>query len=494
MKKLTSLLLILTLVSSCVAFTASADELPGLLFDMDLSECSEGNIDVLDSSGSTSVSGIAPADKTNPPGYGTTGQNTPYLVIDPKGNTGGRKSSVFVTFSDTIPDRDYLTFTTWVCDVNSANRTLGSNDRNSVFGFQNGGGGSVSDLNLHYYPSGSDLYLNVNYSKTGAGGGAFVAGSHGMIQHREQWTHIAVVIKWSANAANSAKSDCEISYYINGTLAQTVTKSAVTRVMWNDVSDYKNHPPVLGIGGIGTTRSSSNFSGYIADLKIYDGVLTAEQINAEYIAEGSGYIDPVDVEGSSLEAYSRADEEFTLTFDGAVDAATLEDVALYMGDTPVQISYISYDVSSKTATYTLHEYLAPGEYTLDVSEVKSQYGFGLQNSTKTVVIDYESEISVGDPEVVYTGEEDSRAAEVSVDVNNGSDSSLTFYLGLVIYDDDGRGIRMPVSEGVSVAARGDGELKVSCDDAASVQGASIIIWCVTEEGVSYPVGTVTPLN
>ncbi len=496
MKKIISTLLILAIMSS-FAIISSADTMPELIFDMDLSGCSEGSINVSDASGNSSITSVAPPSAARTPGFGMTEQGTPYLIFDTAGNTTAKASSIDVRFSDlTVPDKDELTFEAWICDVNSDNRK----DK-YVWSFGQKAG-SVVDLDARLKLIGEDTYMTFNtYKISNSVTKTYTANETGLNQYRGQWMHLAVTVDWS-KMENSTLYKCEVNFYINGTHVKTMTQDSITRLKYNQSYSYA----VLSIGNSANSdawSADATFPGYIADFKLYDGLLTAKQINDEYLAEGSGYIDPVSAQ-HTLSDYKYGDKTFDISFDGDIKTDTLGNAFVKDSDgNTLQTEFLSYDEDTMTATYNLNEYPKPGaEYIVSVEGIRDGTGFLLKDAELSATIeDYRTEIAMP-AEVVYrdadgevtTDADKMVTMDVSASVESKGTEPLDFYISVITCDSENRALSMKVSEAVSTQDNPNAVVQITDLPIVKDSTLTYAIWCSAEDGRSWPVTPVTALD
>lgn len=502
MKKIISTLLILAIMSSFVIIS-SADTLPELIFDMDLSGCSEGSINVSDASGNSSITSIAPISAARTPEFGMTEQGTPYLIFDTAGNTTARGASIDVKFDDlTIPDKDQLTFEAWICDVNSDNRI--SDEHNGykyVWSFGQRAG-SVVELDACFKKINENNYMTFNtYKISNTVTKTYTANETGLNQYRGQWMHLAITVDWS-KMDNSTLYKCEVNFYINGTHVKTMTQDSITRLKYKE--NYGK--TVLSIGNCANAdwrSTNSSFTGYIADFKLYDGLLTAKQINDEYHAEGSGYFDPVSAE-HTLSDYKYGDKTFDISFDGDIKTDTLGNAFVKDSDgNTLQTEFQSYDEETRTATYSINNYPKPGaEYTVSVEGIRDGTGFLLKDTELSATIeDYRTELAMP-AEVVYrdadgevtTDADKMVTMDVSASVESKGTEPLDFYIGVIACDSENRALSMKVSEAVSTQDNPNAVVQITDLPIVKDSTLTYAIWCSAEDGRSWPVTPVTALD
>ncbi|MBQ7109516.1 MAG: carbohydrate-binding protein [Clostridia bacterium] len=268
-----------------------------LIFDMDLSGCSAEKIAVADESGSGKVSKITYGNGSTgeTPGYAITEQGTPYLIFDTKGNTAAKNGSVNVGLTDkTLLDADELSISAWVYDANSATR-----QSKHIFGFGTGLSTNVewSSL-LRQVTTGTFLAVRIE------GNAANGAGNLGNNQfhigswtdaERDAWKHVAITKKWTYTDEETGQGYYTVNTYVDGEkLSSYNNKNTDTdstretiRRKYSDDRDIV----VLEIGGNGGSDANATFAGYIADFKLYDGLLTDTEVKSEYYTTKDGFYD-----------------------------------------------------------------------------------------------------------------------------------------------------------------------------------------------------------
>ncbi|MBQ7109515.1 MAG: Ig-like domain-containing protein [Clostridia bacterium] len=504
MKKILALLLAAALVASCTIVSYAADDMPELIFDMDLSGCSASTIAVTDSSGSGKTGTITygNAGTEAKPGYGINEYGTPYLVLDEAGNTTAKNGTINVPLTDaTILDSDGLSISTWIYDANSAKR-----DSKYIFGF-----GTGADTNMEWATNlrktGSGTFVGVRIEGTSLKDGdtAINIGTNPysvgtwIDTYKDSWKHLVITKQWTTTNASTGKGYYTIVTYLDGTrlASYTNSKDDTTQKIRQKYSDTRN-TAVLEIGGDGGNTADKTFAGYIADFKLYNGVLTETQVKSEYIATGTGYL-PTVTATHSLTSLGRSDSEFTVTFDGAVDKETLK-TGVTITDAEegeIHTAFKSYDEISKVATFSIFDYLEAGAtYTLNLPGVRDTNGFALSQTKLTFTAKNESEATISAPSITYKNSEGTEVdaavattADIAATVTNTSEETLTYFLSLSIKDTAGGAYKMDVSAPLTLTAGASNELTLNAT--GLIPGGSVVtrIWCMTEGGKFYPLET-----
>jgi len=450
-------------------------------------------------SGKTGTITYGNAGTTETPGYGENEYGTPYLALDTAGNTTAKNGTINVPLTDaTILDADGLSISAWIYDANSNKR-----DSKFIFGFGTGADTNMEwATNLRKVSSGTFFGVRIEGTSLKDGDKSINIGTNPysvgqwVDSYKDSWKHLVITKQWTTTNASTNEGYYTIVTYLDGAKLASYTNNK-TPMIRQKYSDTRN-TAVLEIGGDGGNTADKTFAGYIADFKLYNGVLTETQVKSEYIATGAGYL-PTVTATHSLTSLGRSDSEFTVTFDGAVDKETLK-TGVTITDAEegeIHIAFKSYDEISKVATFSIFDYLEAGAtYTLNLPGVRDTNGFALSQTKLTFTAKNESEATITAPSIVYkdgSGNAVSAAvattADIAATVTNTSEETLTYFLSLSIKDTAGGAYKMDVSAPLTLTAGASDDLTLNAT--GLIPGGAVVtrIWCKTEGGKFYPLET-----
>lgn len=268
---------------------------PELIFDMGLSETSEGTFEVVDESSSGKVSSITYGNGTTgeKPGYAVTQQDTPYLVFDTKDNTDAKNGSVNINLTDkTIPDADELSVSAWIYDANSANRSS-----KYIFGFGTGADTNPEWTTLIRKASIEHIGVTAEGSSLKDGNTPINIGNNKLNlgtwadSYKNAWKHFVVTKKWTTTDEVTGKGYYTIVTYLNGEKLSSYSNSADDKQKIRQKYSDTRETAVLEIGGDGGSAANTAFAGYIADFRLYDGLLTEQEVKSVYYTTKNGFYD-----------------------------------------------------------------------------------------------------------------------------------------------------------------------------------------------------------
>lgn len=502
MKRLLSLSMSLLLVFFCTLSGSPAAAAQGatLLFDMDLSSCSVGSEPtVKDKSSSKAVNVInvearsvtAASPKSDRPIYKEETvdglqDSIKYLRFAYKDATNAlanRFSQVNVQFKDSsIANSDAITVEVWARVSSQDTNESGSQQWGSMFsfgpGYLNYPGNDAFQFrslggNYLMYPDRKAVEnQNANLGSTAA--------------HRDKWTHYVVTREWKDGAWYS-------SLYINGKTTKT-QKNVSSGIA--SKTNYEDKYAWLAIGGTAGTDSERAFIGDISSFRIYNGVMTESEIELAYAQELKNFYSLASA-AHDLDKLTAETAEFTVRFDKAVNAATVNDDIRIIteSESVIGTKLVNYDADTRSAKIKILDYLdAGGKYTLCLDSVRDPSGFPLSQvripfTAKTpendVVISSSATSLTDQLGAVVTGISEAANASVSITVSNNASAPKTVALAMVVYQ-DGRLVKMIRSADTSVASgASDVPLSVSTETAGVTIGAGCkikaIAWSVEQD-------------
>lgn len=482
MKKLTLMLLALIMVTSAIPMSALAiggeENIPTLIFDMDLSTSSVDALSIRDKSGSglvdnTNVTYGRAAN--NNPIYKVNEQGTPYLTFSYLDGTEemNKESQVnFVVNDKAFGNRDKLTFSTWIREVYASTR---KNKPFFALGAGIGGSPGYEAFNASYVNDGVELRVYPDRTYGTAANDSTNSGKNlnftSMAEHTGKWTHVVITREWIANdAANKfGAGTWRSTLYVNGVKIDTkelsmTERTDYTKVVASSTSSTQRVYDKLVIGGNACTDNNRAFPGDIATFKIYDGIVEEAQVAAEYDADLSKFRDLVDIVAEGGHNLSDADaESHFVKFDGALSPDT-DITKLKIKDSAGKVlkTTNTYDKETYTATIVLNDRLDYGEkYILDMSEIKGANKERLANPT----VEFTTLVPAGAlfavPAVVKT----SSKVEVALNITDPAPipgAAKTFYLDMIVCGADGKHVDMVTSKEIA-SAGGEASLAISTE-------------------------------
>lgn len=500
MKRLLSLSMSLLLVFFCTlsGSPAAAAQGAALLFDMDLSDCSVGSEPtVKDKSSSKAVNAInvearsvtATSPKSDRPIYKEETvdglqDSIKYLRFAYKDTTNAlvnRFSQVNVQFKDSsIANSNAITVEVWARLSSQDTNASGSQQWGSMFsfgpGYLNYPGNDAFQFrslggNYLMYPDRKAVENNnANLGSTAA--------------HRDKWTHYVVTREWKNGVWCS-------SLYINGTATQTDVSSKIT-----SKTAYEDKYAWLAIGGTAGSDSDRAFIGDISSFRIYNGVMTKAEIELAYAQELKNFYSLAGA-AHELDKLTAEATEFTVRFDKAVNAATVNDDIRIIteNESVIGTKLVSYDADTKSAKFKILDYLdAGGKYTLCLDSVRDTSGFPLRQvrmpfTAKTpendVVVSSSATSLTDQHGAAVTGISEAANASVSITVSNHASVPKTVALAMMVYR-DGRLVKMIRSADTAAASgAADISLSVSTESAGVTIGAGCkikaIAWSIEQD-------------
>ena len=479
-----SLCFIISLFS--IGFTAYATE-PDLLFEMDLSDSTSENLVVKASSASTGTESVSATYTKDGNEYSPDYKEEDglkYLSFrSSKQDTANQASRVTVQLTDTgILNKNSLTFETW---ARSKDITNAGDNRFFGLGFE------AQNKMGHYVRL--DMARAVTITDNPGGGTNYVA--LGSLTDTD-WHHYAFVYSFTptVESAPFGAGTWSVTMYIDGESKGTKNKSVDARGNYvygstaggTQVATHETH--IYNDLIIGDSDGKA-WVGDIATFKMYDGVLDATTILNSYSTERGTYMEVPDVSRHSLSEISRSEEDFSITFDMAVDGESVTSDAVYIEDSlgrKLTVVKKSYDESTFTAAYTLNNYLDYNQtYYLCLPGITDKEGGPIKRS-RIEFVTKEREGIVASPAVVTDSSGESITDLSNTDVvnikvnieNKVAGTQKTCAMALVIYDEKGYIVEMVRSADVVIEGEQSGFVEVSTQGIELPTGCKIkaIAW------------------
>jgi len=318
------------------------DETSNLIFDLDLSEVTVSADTALAAAdvsnavaGNDTVFGIGGTIRTGSL-TNAQGETTKYLSFGTDTTVTNPYWSTLNVTDESFSGQDELTIESWARIPD-----LVANTGGSLFKVLYGAtpkNNTVSYSMGYYGPS----FFNLNLLGQAELKSGSIAG------YENEWLHIVTTRKW--NNPGATTGTWTTTTYINGVKidALSVTTAEVTR---------QEIEKLIFVGGGGTYNNGA-FKGDISDFKVYDTILSAEDVAAEYnksvenfvTDSGSMCITTITPEDCLL---SPEQGEISIKFDNYVDADTISGITLQKQNGGfVNIGIESGGVYSKTVTVT----------------------------------------------------------------------------------------------------------------------------------------------
>lgn len=276
-----------------------------LVFDMDLSGSTEESVVVADSSNSgitgTITYGLA---KNNPgPTYGVNALGTGYLDFRTAGNTSitnvaNMAVNVPLTGADgqAVYNADEITVSAW---VNSNNTTASGIKDGYIFSFgeytpdvNQWSFGLLHEIKTTYSGIRAGFEANGTSTPTTKLLGSVTSSSNYDVwpadTYSTAWKHVTYTRKWNqATAATDEAAETgtyTINLYIDGVLTASCVSDTVTRYTYAEKYGTESSPAnnVKFVIGNAAGKSGFSYGGSIGDIKLYTGILSANEIVADY--------------------------------------------------------------------------------------------------------------------------------------------------------------------------------------------------------------------
>lgn len=328
MNKLVSAIIAVSMLLSMASFTVSADTTDeGLIFDLDLSGSIGEDIQVSNSVANNSTTyGLSDAPSTG------TINGRPYLIFRQSKDDTENVGKYIKIMDNGLKNNDEMTFEFW------ARPRCMNTGENGIVSYRMAalatGGGSATDNKLDIFCNGANMYYRP--------GGESATTNYEMhnklwnLNLNGKWTHFVFTRKWTPTSAEDATvGKWTGSVYVNGTkLAAAGTKeNETTRVAGSEDGLYF----IIG----NQHYLGSSFLGDIADVKIYNTILTDAQISAKHTASADDYV-AFEIEEVSADTTIGVNAgEVTVDFSENVDPSTISGITLTKADdTAIKGAYI----------------------------------------------------------------------------------------------------------------------------------------------------------
>ena len=274
MKKLLSLLVVLSLITSLVPYAVFADD-EKLLFDMDLSAYNSEtkiitNAVADNTTTSISVTGAPVVGKIN---------NTPYIQFS--GDVNNKNAVDVIDTSFAL--KNELTFEFWMKD--------NKNDGQDEILMLNTSEDTFENIYSAFYVQGINGKL---YCKPGGPGikknNAAWELTPDVTQYENKWTHYVITRSFNSETGWSA------NLYINGALAASDTNALISRYVESTAFTRLT---------VGNNRGCTYIcDAAISGLKVYNSILSADSVAAKYNASCDNYVDEKLLFDMDLSAYN----------------------------------------------------------------------------------------------------------------------------------------------------------------------------------------------
>ena len=274
MKKLLSLLVVLSLITSLVPYAVFADD-EKLLFDMDLSAYNSEtkiitNAVADNTTTSISVTGTPVVGKIN---------NTPYIQFS--GDVNNKNAVDVIDTSFAL--KNELTFEFWMKD--------NKNDGQDEILMLNTSEDTFDNIYSAFYVQGINGKL---YCKPGGPGikknNAAWELTPDVTQYENKWTHYVITRSFNSETGWSA------NLYINGALAASDTNALISRYVESTAFTRLT---------VGNNRGCTYIcDAAISGLKVYNSILSADSVAAKYNASCDNYVDEKLLFDMDLSAYN----------------------------------------------------------------------------------------------------------------------------------------------------------------------------------------------
>ena len=322
----------------------------GLIFDMDISGSSAGNIVVADTSNAAQVKAITPyGASSTAPVFGSE-DGIDYLSFTTIGEDGttlaNRKSKIAVELvNDNIADKAGVTFEAWA----RAKQTTAANGSTwgalASIGAANTSG--TSHIEARFFDDGAMQFYP---DRTSNGNGRSLLGNFVNSGYANEWKHY-VFVREKVNV--EGVEQWKLSLYVNGVLVDS--ENNTTAITADSLNTW------LSIGGASSSDQSRAFIGDIADFRLYSKALTENEIKTSFNADANKYV------SSDISIVWKNGDE---TLDSTVNIASLTSataevtvsnyagtdpyifVAAYKGKELVKVERAEFSISGTTVTAT----------------------------------------------------------------------------------------------------------------------------------------------
>lgn len=197
-----------------------------------------------------------------------------------------------------------------------------------------------------------------------------------------RWTHFVITRKWTNFNESSRTGNCEYSVYINGVRS---SEPALSGVAENVFFKPEDDGVLCFMGGL---SAGSGACGSLATAKVYNKVLTGEEISEKYESEKENYVETapdLKIESVSKEGGEISDvsDSITIQFNNVLDVETAQQAIRFTkaDGTPIKGgAFLSFEPGyTKSATIHYGKLEDGCSYKLSVgSELMSLNGFSCE--------------------------------------------------------------------------------------------------------------------
>ncbi len=256
----------------------------GLIFDMDISGSSAGNIVVTDTSNASQVKAITPYGASNTAPIFGSEDGVDYLSFTTIGEDGttlsNRKSKIAVELvNDNIADKAGVTFEAWARAKQTTAANSGTWGALASIGAANTSGTShiearfLDDASMHLYPDRAAASTGRGYLKF-------------FTDYKDTWAHYVFIrerVTVLDEDTNENVEKWQTTLYINNVLHEQSYSTSDLKT-----EDYA--ATWLSIGGSSSSDQSRAFIGDIADFRLYSKALSVSEITASFNADAGKYV------------------------------------------------------------------------------------------------------------------------------------------------------------------------------------------------------------
>ena len=523
---ITMMTLILAMSLTAPVGVSAADE-PTLLFEMKINE-TESGFTISDASPNSIVDGTKeinynPKSATENATYGeyTLGETTtPYLTFASCSDTTGdsfanTKSAIKVPIKSSVAlaNKDNLTIETWVRPSEYFGKKTSA--YNGIVAFGKKGfatketaafmlrADSVSlgnTIKFTSYPAIGEAVDVFNEAQASAdplnvwksyGWSTVVSGASGATNrfakdtealtqsaYADKWTHIVVTRSWVVADETTGKGHWNTTIYLDGKKVATAAFPEAGAFAQkhagyaNSGEDTSAHFTELLIGN-SSDKIENAFRGDIANLNIYEGTFSDNEIYSKYVTSSARFFERVGIESLT---HNSADNSFDMTFTGPVKAEAIpSSITVKRGDKAIDATVVAgtLDADGCTTTAKITPNTAVGyseEYTVYIAATLVDKSDGpLSDSQKTITTN-PSPFGAA----TVSGTIGGGNVTVSMPIS-GATEGETFAVALIVMDSEGRIIDFK-SDPKQAAADGTATLSVSTTQAASGCTVQAIAW------------------
>lgn len=489
-----------TIIPLCVS-ASNEDVEPVLLFDMDLSDCTEESPkqikDAANLTGTTIQYGVSPGANQDPVDVPTidefevNGKTTKFITFGRvEDNTYvNTNSQLLVTLADSNPMAyDGLSFEFWV--KGELNTEKANNKRLFALGGMSGYSTvqRVRPAIQVQEKSKKDEFFLDSYRGSNIvvhdGGGTNELTSY---TRTEGWHH-CVYSFWKETCTTDESTGITTGTWGVRLVVDGVTvKSVITGTRtFTDYSKMKMPEAeggasvpfnVLAIGGGAHGEGKCAYAGSFGSFKLYAGELSEEQAKKHYLDSCENFQE-LAVATGNMENVTRENLNFDIRFTDQINTETLSNIKIL--DEKGQViksTYKSYDETDNIASFVLNDYLIPdNNYEVCFEQVMDKIGRPISTQTINFVAKSNSRRKVVINEPIYRDSSNEivsdlitgGSVEIKIDVQSVSGETITFGAAMMIYDSTGTIVRVVPTEAVDVNSTDsitlkNGELQLHSD-------------------------------